>query len=189
MIKKKNLVVTLVCMIAAALILGFLYDAVIISIERSEHPLNYQAAVKNASQKYGVPEAFIYAVIKTESGFDQNAISSVGAIGLMQLMPSTFLDLTQNFLGENLPESALYDPTTNINYGVYYLSWLYSKFENWETVAAAYNAGLGVVYDWLDDPSYSDDGVNLKHIPIDETRAYVRKVTSARETYERLYFT
>jgi soluble lytic murein transglycosylase len=104
-------------------------------------------------------------------------------------MPSTFLDLTQNFLGENLPESALYDPTTNINYGVYYLSWLYSKFENWETVAAAYNAGLGVVYDWLDDPSYSDDGVNLKHIPIDETRAYVRKVTSARETYERLYFT
>lgn len=189
MIKKKNIVVTVVCIIAAALILGFIYDTLITALERAEHPLSYSTEIKNASQKYGVPEALIYALIKTESGFDPNAISKVGAVGLMQLMPSTFEDLTENFLRENLPESALYDPATNINYGVYYLSWLYSKFENWETVIAAYNAGLGEVYDWLKNPSYSDDGVTLKHIPIDETRAYVRKVTSARETYERLYFT
>ena len=189
MIRKKNLVVTVVCVIAAALILGFIYDAVITAVERSEHPLSYSAEVKNASQKYGVPEALIYTIIKSESGFDPNAISKVGAVGLMQLMPSTFEDLTENFLGENLPESALYDPATNISYGVYYLSWLYSKFENWETVTAAYNIGLGTVYAWLADPSCSDDGVILKHIPADETRAYVRKVTSAKETYERLYFT
>ena len=189
MLKKRSLIITVVLIIAASLVFGFLYDGIITSIEKKEHPQKYNEYVSSASEKYGVPEAFIYAVIKTESAFDPDAVSRAGAIGLMQLMPSTFEDLTNNFTREKLSADRIYDPATNIKYGVYYLSWLYSKFGDWNTVAAAYNCGIGDVLDWLASSEYSDDGKTLKYIPVAETRAYVRKVGAARETYERLYYT
>ena len=189
MLKKRTLIIAVTLIAILSVFFGFAYDKVIGAIELSEHPREFSEAVISASQSYGVPEALIYAVIKTESSFDPDAVSFVGAVGLMQLLPDTFADLTKNFLREDLPPSNISDPATNIKYGTYYLSWLYSKFGNWETVAAAYNAGIGNVYSWLENPEYSDDGVTLKYIPISETRAYVRKVTEAKETYERLYYT
>ena len=188
MIKKKTLVAVIIILLVTSIAFGFAYDAAIGSIERAEHPREYAELVSSAANRYGVPEAMIYAIIKTESGFDPNAVSRAGAMGLMQLMPSTFEDLTNNFLKENLESEMITDPATNIKYGVYYLSWLYSRFENWETVAAAYNKGIGEVQKWLQNPEYSDDGITLKYIPTSETRAYVRKVSAAKETYERLYY-
>ena len=188
MIKKKTLISVLVILLIASIAFGFAYDAAVGAIERSEHPQKYADLVTSSANRYGVPEAMIYAVIKTESNFDPDAVSRVGAMGLMQLMPSTFEDLTNNFLRENLSDDKISDPATNIKYGVYYLSWLYSKFGNWDTVAAAYNKGIGDVQKWLQNPEYSDDGVTLKYIPVSETRAYVRKVAEAKETYERLYY-
>ena len=188
MIKKKTLVIVLVVLLLASIAFGFAYDFAVGKIERAEHPREYADLVTSAANRYGVPEAMIYAVIKTESSFDPNAVSRSGAMGLMQLMPSTFEDLTNNFLKENLESDNITDPATNIKYGVYYLSWLYSKFGNWETVAAAYNKGIGEVQKWLQNPEYSDDGITLKYIPASETRAYVRKVSDAKETYERLYY-
>ena len=140
------------------------------------------------AEEYGVPEHIVYAVIKTESGFDASAQSGAGAIGLMQLMPDTFEWLTDSKLCEYLDRGMMYDPDTNIRYGVYYLSYLFGRYRDWSTALAAYNAGPGNVDEWLADAEYSSDGVTLKRIPFKETRNYVKKVNIASEKYKSLYY-
>ena len=105
----------------------------------------------------------------------------------MQLMPDTFTWLTNEILFDHLESGMLYDPETNIKYGTYYLSRLYDRYGDWELALAAYNGGPGNVDEWLADPAYSDGEGGLSKIPFRETRRYVKKVTDAREVYERLY--
>lgn len=157
------------------------------AIEYKTHPRKYAEYVTVYAQNYEVPEDVIYAVIHTESHFDSAAVSSAGAVGLMQLMPETFLWLTDDMLGEHLSEAVLYDPETNIRYGTYLLSLLYRRYGNWDTAAAAYNAGIGTVDGWLKDPAYTDEYGFLKQIPYKETASYVKKVEKARKVYLRLY--
>ncbi len=86
----------------------------------------YLGSVERYSKKYGVDEALILAIIKTESGFDKNAVSKKGAKGLMQIMPET-----ANFIAERLGrgEYDLFDGNTSIEFGVYYLSYLFERFK------------------------------------------------------------
>ncbi len=169
-----------------SVLIGLLYSGALTLFERITHPRDYREIVEDCSSRYAVPEAVIYAVIKCESGFDSSAVSRVGAIGLMQLMPQTFSDLCA-LTGEHYDEGLLYDPETNIRYGTYLLSLLYQKYGNWETSYAAYNAGEPAVDEWLDDPAHSDGSGNLTSIPYKETRRYVKRVSKARAVYERLY--
>ena len=110
--------------------------------ENSQEPeeLLYQQYVKAASREFDVPESVIYAVIYCESNFDAQAVSAVGAKGLMQMMPATFREM-QGYLKETHSEDALLNPEVSIRYGTYYLSRMYKHFGNWETAFAAYNAG------------------------------------------------
>lgn len=166
--------------------IGFAYSGFMTLIERAAHPRDYRELVEEYADLYDVPESVIYAVIKCESGFDSAAVSHAGAIGLMQLMPQTFSDLCEE-TGETYEEGLLYDPETNIRYGTYLLSVLYTKYGNWETAYAAYNAGEPTVNEWLGDKEHSDGSGNLTSIPYKETRNYVKRVSSARAVYERLY--
>ena len=151
------------------------------------HPVTYEEIVELYSEEYDVPKNLIFSVIKVESGFNPNAHSSAGAVGLMQMMPSTFEWLTgEEHLGENLSSLCLTDPEVNIRYGTYYLRYLYLKFGNWDTSLAAYNGGEGNVTQWLENPEYSDGQGNLTYIPFEETRNYVKKVNDAIATYEKL---
>ena len=129
----------------------------------------------------------VYAVIKTESDFDSAAVSKKGAVGLMQFMPSTFSWITDEMLFEHLADGMRYDPETSVRYGAWLLSHLYKRYGNWQVALAAYNAGIGNVDKWLDDPQYADGAGGLKSIPFKETRNYVKKVTKAMATYDRLY--
>ena len=169
---------------------GFLFDFICTRIELSIYPkpAEYKSFVKEYSEKYRVPENLVYAVIKTESKFDSTAESSVGALGLMQMMPDTFTWLTNDRLGDRFSVGMLYDPETNIKYGVYYLSWLYDRYTDWDKALAAYNAGHGNVDKWLEDPTVTDlASGTLQNIPFKETREYVKKVNKALEKYESLY--
>ncbi len=184
MTRKTKITVTVLLIIAISIAVGFIYDAIMNAFENKEYPKKHEISVAAASNKYGVPEEIIYAVIKTESDFDKNAESDAGACGLMQLMPETFTDMT----GIERPTKIIMkDVTNNINAGTKYLAYLYERYENWDTVFAAYNAGLGNVDDWLADKKYSSDGITLDNIPFTETRNYVRKVNTALDAYERLY--
>ena len=162
-------------------------------IRKLVHPKDYSSYIQQYSLEFNVPEAIIYAVIKVESNFDPDAESSVGARGLMQMMPATFLELTSDaHLGENLDDDELYDPQVSIKYGTYYLSYLYKYFDNnWDNAICAYNAGMGNVRKWLNDPEYSDGNGNLypERIPFEETRNYLPKVKEQINAYKELYYT
>lgn len=155
---------------------------------RTAYPLRYVDLVETYAGEYGVEPSLVYAIIRTESGFDPEAVSSAGARGLMQLTEDT-LDwaVSKSPDKEELTAEDLFDPAVNIRYGVYVLKLLGEQWKVKETVLAAYNAGQGNVRKWLADERYSPDGETLDNIPFSETRAYVEKVRKAQEMYRELY--
>ncbi len=189
-----NMAWIILIILAVSIAFGFLFDLVYTQIEYLVYPKpdEYKAYVEKYSEEYGIDEDLVWAVIKTESGFDSSAVSSDGAIGLMQMTPETFEWLTKDKLREDLDSGMLYDPETNVKYGTYYLSaYLYAKFGDWDTALTAYIGGENRVANWLKDSRYSDDGVTLK---IDElpsqfkmTKDYAKKVNKALDKYKSLY--
>jgi hypothetical protein len=114
-----------------------------------------------ASQRFGLPESWIYAVMRTESAGRVGAVSSAGAMGLMQLMPGTWARQRARFgLG-----SDPFDPRDNIMAGTSYLREMYDSYGT-TGMLAAYNAGPGRYEDWRD---------RGRPLPV-ETRAYVAKI-------------
>lgn len=153
------------------------------------YPLLYEADVKKASEKYGVDMALIYGIIKTESNFDTNAVSSAGAIGLMQIMPETFEWIQTYYVEEdNYTVDDLKDYHVSIDYGTHLLAILIDMYGIEDTAICAYNAGVGNVDSWLSDERYSKNGKTLYEIPIQETKNYLRLVRQNKSIYNRLYF-
>lgn len=153
--------------------------------EKQIYPKKYSKAVEKYSELYNVPENVVYAIIYTESKFQANVVSKAGAVGLMQIMPSTFRDIQDKF-GESLSDEKLTDPEINIRYGTYYIGFLLNYYNDLELAVTAYNAGIGNVNKWLSDPEYSSNG-ELTHIPFGETRAYTAKVLRMIEKYDEIY--
>ncbi len=142
----------------------------------------YSDIIEEYAQMYDVPVTLVYAVIECESDFRENAKSSVGACGLMQLMPVTYADV-RGWLSLDYTDEQIMDPKVNIQCGTYYLSRMYRMFDDWELAVAAYNAGPGNVQKWLKNDDYVDDG-KLVYIPFKETSAHVQKVVKAWNKYE-----
>ena len=140
-------------------------------------PIKYQEEISAACAKYDVEEAVIFALINTESHFNKDAISCKGAVGLMQVLPTTATSLA----GQEVDLSV---PATNIDIGTKYFSHLLSRFENVETALCAYNAGPTNVQKWLLDSELSDDGVTLKKIPFAETKGYIERFRKNYKYYK-----
>ena len=158
------------------------------NLEKSAYPLEYTDLVNKAAKEYNLQPALIYGVIHTESRFNPDAGSSVGAVGLMQIMPETF-DWLQEKRGEagKYTTEDLYTPSVNIDYGSYLLRYFLDYYGNEKCAVAAYNAGFEVS-NWLEDPNCSPDGMTLDVIPYPETSEYVVKVENAKQKYIELYF-
>ena len=180
------LVILLVCL-AVGFLVGFTGRLAVRGVLKSLYPLQYEKEVEIGCQTQGLEKSFVFAVIKCESGFDPEAVSHVGARGLMQLMPETF-EWLQSKTGETLTEDDLFDPEVNIRYGCYLLRILLSEFSGEQDVAvAAYHAGIGNVSKWLQDERYSSNGKHLQRIPFDSTAAYVKRVKKVQRIYAALY--
>ena len=180
--------VAILLIVAVALLLSWGLDALASLAEKQMHPTDFEEYVNKYSAEYNVPTYVIFAVIDVESNFRPYSTSDVGARGLMQMLPSTFEWLTSaEHLGEDLSSDELYEPEVSIRYGTYYLSYLFEKFHDWDTVFAAYNAGEGNVAKWLEDDEYSSGG-KLTHIPFKETRSYLKKVNKAIDYYKNTYY-
>ena len=153
------------------------------------YPKDYSEIIESSCEEFGVDESLVYAIIHTESGFDPGACSSVGALGLMQIMPETFEWLQTRLPPENgLTEADLFTPEVNIRYGVYYVSRLRDLFGSDTLVIAAYHAGQGSVRKWLDESGIPAEDFAKTDIPSAATSHYVSKVERARNIYNKLYF-
>ncbi len=148
----------------------------------------YQEYVVSYCREYDVDVLFVYAMMKQESSFQPDAVSVDEARGLMQITEDTY-DWVAGKLGERDTTTFddMFDPQTNIRFGVWLTAYLYREFTNPETVLAAYHAGLNITKKWLKDPAYSDNGVTLKYIPYSDTRYHVQKVMSIYEDYKEKY--
>ena len=164
------------------------YEDTKTELEKLSYPIEYSEYVEKASDEYNLDEALIYAVIRTESSFNPEAQSPVGACGLMQVMPSSFewLQSLRGTTGEYTTED-LFDPEICIDYGSYLLRYFMDTYEDERCAIAAYNAGF-VVGEWLGDENYSIDGKTLIDTPYPETSEYIEKVENAKEMYIKLYY-
>lgn len=150
------------------------------------YPKKYSMYINLMSEKYDVDKALIYSIINTESKFSPNATSEKGAMGLMQIIPSTATFIAQELDVENFKVDDMYVPKTNIEFGVYYLKYLYSKFDSADAVICSYNAGETVVRRWLNDKTYSADGKTFVKIPYKETANYLKKVKQNYKVYKKI---
>ena len=178
------LIAMILMLLTATLLLRFGYRQYL----KSTYPDRYRPLVEQYAAEHSFDPSLIFGIILTESHFRPQAQSPKKAKGLMQLTDDTFQwAQDRSPEKENLSPEALFDPETNIRYGVKVLALLAENFEDEDTLLAAYNAGIGTVTRWLADSRYSDDGVTLKEIPYPETREYVRRVRQAQQMYQSLY--
>ncbi|MFP4391770.1 MAG: transglycosylase SLT domain-containing protein [Desulfohalobiaceae bacterium] len=148
-------------------------------------PLSYQKQIQAHTLSLNLDQAWILALIRQESAFMQDASSSAGALGLMQIMPTTGQDIA-NRLGEKFSHPLqLLHPETNIRYGTFYLHKQLESFQgNLILASAAYNAGPGNVRRWLNSRGRLPSEIWLECIPYAETRKYVQRILSYTAVYE-----
>jgi soluble lytic murein transglycosylase len=175
-------------LLAAVVALGaILYSRAQRTFYHAAYPIEYEEAVQRESRANDLPPSLVYAIIRTESSFEPEAVSPIGARGLMQITEETY-DWTAYRLGEEGGAyESLFDGDTNIRYGTALLRYLLEEFGTVENALCAYHAGWGNATKWLQDPAHAPDGKNITNIPFDDTKAYVAKVLKTQEKYRELY--
>lgn len=143
-------------------------------------PKAYEEKLINLCKDYGVPLNLLWAIMRQESLFDKDAISSEGAIGLMQVLPQNYLKYEEDL--ENP-----FEFEKNIKVSLKYLKNLKEIFENWIYVISAYNAGEEAVSLWLKDPITIDLPSFYSTIPYKETKFYLKNVLYNWMIYNNLY--
>lgn len=167
----------LVCYLLAAPLIGRLF-----------YPFHYRDKIYTYAEKYQVDPILVAAVIYTESGFRSNVISRRGAMGLMQVMPTTAEWIAGKIGLEDFSTDMLLEPECNIEIGTWYLADLARQFGgNRLAVLAAYNGGRGSVSQWLERGIWDGSAENLEQIPFSETRTFVRRAEDAYLRYRELY--
>lgn len=152
------------------------------------YPVAYTELIAQYAKQYSLDPYLVQSIMRCESSNDPNAVSRVGAVGLMQIMPDT-----GEWIGHKIDPELAYSldmltvPATSIEYGCWYLNFLSNRFGGRiMEIIAAYNAGHGSVEDWLSDARFSQNGV-LVTIPFEDTARYYENVMTAYDNYTTLY--
>lgn len=157
-----------------------------ISPNNFTYPTKYEEYVLKYSKEYDIDPRYIFAIINTESHFDPNATSEVGARGLMQIMEDAYdwIKFRMDDKREHTYDD-MYEPELNIQYGTYMLKYLYDKFDNsYELAAAAYHGGMNAVDSWISDGTINPEKFRLEDVPSDVTANYIYKVMNAYNKYK-----
>lgn len=149
---------------------------------------DYQQDIVTYSEKNNIDPFLVAAIIKNESNFDHKAVSHVGAVGLMQIMPETGRWIANQMGLKNYEDGDLYKVQTNIRMGCWYVSELDSEFNhNLTLLMMAYNAGRGQTKAWMKENNWDYNFNDPRAIPYKETREYVIRVLHDRDRYYQLY--
>jgi len=148
------------------------------------YPLPYQETFEAFSSLASISSTWAYSIARSESLFMRDVRSSAGAIGLMQLLPSTGRIVAKEI---KLPYSGLatlVDPESNIRLGTTYLGQMAARYGGNHVIAtAAYNAGPHRVDRWLPEDGTIDARIWIENIPLNETRQYVKRVLAAQTIF------
>ncbi len=151
-------------------------------------PLAFQEQVESQASKNGIPQEWIWAIMRAESLFRPDVVSPVGAKGLMQIMPYTGANLAKLRGDKTFDVQELFIPEKNIALGSQYLARLGQIFnKSFPVISASYNAGPHRVKGWLMNFGHLEVDEFIEHIPFLETRNYVKKVLANQFFYQALY--
>lgn len=154
---------------------------------KSVYPEAYFDDILRFAKQRKIDPYIILSIMKAETQYKSDAISPVGAVGLMQFMPYT-LDRLSDLIDEKIKTTDLFNPKKSIEYGAAYLKKLFIELENQDPLtAAAYNGGPHRVKSWLSKLGAVDYDVFIEHIPFAETRTYVKRVLTFKSVYGKIY--
>lgn len=155
---------------------------------RKIYPITYHEYVEKYSAQNDVDKYMIYAIIKAESNFNPDVKSKSKAIGLMQLLEETAVEMSNSIENQTVTEEELYQPEINIKLGTSYYAYLLKHYKGNNILAlTAYNAGMGNVDTWIKTGVIQSDGSDIENIPYKETNNYVRKILRDYQIYFKLY--
>jgi soluble lytic murein transglycosylase len=169
------------------------YDTALLTLAKANYfsdldirfPLAHSEAVTREANSRKLDPAWVYAVARQESAMSPDALSPAGAMGLMQLMPSTGKAVAKQLKYPMSGSAQLLEPDTNIHLGTYYLRQVLDRFDNNAVLAtAAYNAGPHRVSTWFPERGKVDADIWVESMPFRETRQYVRRVMAYTVFYD-----
>jgi soluble lytic murein transglycosylase len=167
------------------------YDLAVLAADKTSrthnfelrYPTPYRDYLQKASRSREIDEAWVYGIIRQESRFMHYAKSSVGAGGLMQVMPTTAKWIAKKLGLSSYHDGMLHDIETNVNLGTYYMRYTLDTFNGQEVMAtAAYNAGPSRARRWAANTPL-EGAIYAETIPFSETRNYVKKVLANAHMY------
>jgi soluble lytic murein transglycosylase len=148
------------------------------------YPKAFAELIEPLAARAGIPDHILYALVREESYFDVDIVSSAGAVGLSQLMPSTAAAVAR---GLQMSDPDLRDPATNLTLGARHLGELLSSVDSPTKALLSYNAGLKRVRQWERAFRGFPADLFVESVPIAETRGYVRKILVTSVMYAFLY--
>ncbi len=161
-------------------------DDVPLPVWHTFFPLPFEEGLRRTAARHGLDPMLVAALIRQESTFQPDAVSPVGAIGLMQVLPRTAKKLARR-LKLRYSRAKLFDPEYNLQLGTLYLADLMREFGKPEAALAAFNAGEDRVAAWRAERDYEETAEFVESIPFTETREYVQIIMRNAEVYRRLY--
>ena len=155
-----------------------------------DHQVRYRELIERYAAEYGLNPAFVSAIIMNESSYNPKAVSSKGAMGLMQFMPNTFDWVKKNCGYKGADFDVVYQPEAAIKMGCYLLKYIIGQLGTDDPilVTCAYHAGWGHISTWVSN--YSTDGKTLTvaQIPAADTRTYAGRVINSYAIYLQHYY-
>jgi len=183
MVRRRRLWQALLLVLAMGLGLWAIYTAVHIL-----YPASYRTTVVGAARQSRIDPRLVWAIVRTESHFRPQAISPVGALGLMQITPTTGQWIATQRGESSFAAQQLLEPSYNVRTGTWYLGYLIVSFQGRIIPAiAAYNAGASPVRQWLATGAWSGSLTDVDRIPYPETRHFVQRVMRSYRIYRYLY--
>ena len=158
-------------------ILLFVTAIILFILSTTFFPVKHLSVIEKYSNAYSLNPILISSIINVESNYNSKSVSDAGAVGLMQILPSTAEEIATKL---NIDNYDLFDVDTNIQFGCYYMSYLLNLYNNDESKALmAYNAGLGTVNHWI------SQNINSNDIPYKETKDYLKKIEFNKIIYTK----
>ena len=160
------------------------------------YPIYYKEQIDNYAIQYQIDPLLTASIIRVESNYQPEHVSSKGALGLMQIMPQTALWIVEQAGFDYIVESDLLEENINLKLGSWFIAWLYHSFKFTTTelsademavLTAAYNAGPGNVAKWLADDAWDGTFATINSIPYGETRHYIQRVMYYYNKYHKYY--